>query len=106
MIKQKFAKLLARRERREPVAYIVGHKAFFALDFLVDPHVLIPRPESELLVETVIELAAVRSSVTIADIGTGSGCLAVALAKNIAGASIVAIDLSAVALSFWAGSSW
>ena len=94
-----FSKLLTRRERREPVPYIVGRKAFFALDFLVNRHVLIPRPETEQLVETVIELAESRPSPAVADIGTGSGCIAVALAKQLPQASIVAVDLSGPALA-------
>jgi release factor glutamine methyltransferase len=133
-IKQ-FEVLLRRRERREPVAYIVGHKEFFGLEFLVNPHVLIPRPETELLVETALQIYDLRpahrgpsalprpgvftiydlnSSVQnphpvgqskiqnpkskIVDVGTGSGCIAVALAKHAPHASIIAIDTSPHAL--------
>ena len=109
----RFDRLLGRRERREPVAYITGCKAFFALDFRVNRHVLIPRPETELLVETAIEIANAKwpqavppqikpdhqhSTFTIADVGTGSGCIVVALAKNLAQAALFAIDLSEEAL--------
>ena len=101
----RFNHLLSRRERREPVAYITGLKAFFGLEFQVTPQVLIPRPETELLVETAIEMAQSQSArpnsqapVSIAEVGTGSGCIAIALAKNLAGASIFALDTSEAAL--------
>jgi release factor glutamine methyltransferase len=87
------------------VAYLLGHKEFFGLEFQVNPHVLIPRPETELLVETAIEwsiinnqLSIVNGKFTIADVGTGSGCIAVALAKHLPKASLVAIDASPEAL--------
>ncbi len=115
-IKQ-FEELLRRREQREPVAYLVGHKEFFGLEFQVNPHVLIPRPETELLVETALEIYDLRftiydsetmpassqfnihnSQFTIADVGTGSGCIAVALAKHLSDALIIAIDTSPEAL--------
>lgn len=103
-----FARLLDRRAEREPVAYLTGHKEFFALDFRVNRHVLIPRPETELLVETAIRLVnenrgttdgaspggADQAGVTIADVGTGSGCIAIALAKHLTGVAVVAIDRS------------
>jgi release factor glutamine methyltransferase len=92
-----FYRLLTRRERREPVAYLTGHKAFFALEFQVNQYVLIPRPETELLVETAIQMAS-RSFSSIADVGTGSGCIAIALAKNVAEASFFAVDVSPQAL--------
>jgi release factor glutamine methyltransferase len=104
----KFYHLLHHREQREPVAYLTGHKAFFALDVQVNRHVLIPRPETELLVETAIQIVNRRTGgaaidklsyhFSIADVGTGSGCIAVALAKNIAGACFFAIDASPAAL--------
>jgi release factor glutamine methyltransferase len=98
----KFYHLLHRREQREPVAYLTGQKAFFALDFQVNPHVLIPRPETELLVETTIQLVNQQTRspypLLIADVGTGSGCIAIALAKNIAEASFFAVDASPAAL--------
>ncbi|GER83319.1 MAG: peptide chain release factor N(5)-glutamine methyltransferase [Thermogemmatispora sp.] len=78
--------LLERRQRGEPVAYLLGHKEFFGLDLLVDRRVLIPRPETELLVEAVLAEARNRLSrgevPIVADIGTGSGAIAVALAVN------------------------
>ncbi len=97
-----YGSLVERRASREPVAYIVGHREFFGLDFLVDRRVLIPRPETELLVETVLErlvpLAFSRDSWLIADIGTGCGAVAVSLAVNLPQATIFATDISADAL--------
>ena len=79
----KFRKLVLRRSRREPVAYITGHKEFWSLDFLVSSAVLIPRPETELLVESALQYVgrlASRSPVKVLDIGTGSGAISVCLA--------------------------
>jgi len=87
-----------RRLKNEPLAYITGHREFYGLDFYVTPSVLIPRPETELLVENTIELARHYKSPVIADIGTGSGNIAVSLAKHIPGATILAIDVSIDAL--------
>ncbi|MFQ5856769.1 MAG: peptide chain release factor N(5)-glutamine methyltransferase [Anaerolineae bacterium] len=88
--------LIARRARREPVAYIVGHKEFYGLDFFVDDRVLIPRPETELLVERAIEISQ-RQSV-VADVGTGSGAIAVSLAVHLPQALVYATDASPGAL--------
>lgn len=93
-----FFRLVARREEREPVAYLTGHKAFFGMEFLVNPFVLIPRPETELLVETAIELTKKHGYLSIVDVGTGSGCIAVSLAKYLPQTTIWAIDLSEQAL--------
>ena len=95
----RFNQLLTRRERREPVAYLTGHKEFFGLDFQVNRHVLIPRPETELLVETALELFEPYSTIEIADVGTGSGCLAVTLAKHLPQTTLMAIDASDKALA-------
>lgn len=98
---EQFLWRVERRRQHEPVAYIVGQKAFFGLDFLVTPDVLIPRPDTELLVETALEIASgweADASPTIADVGTGSGCIAVSLAKNLAKAYLTAIDISSQAL--------
>ncbi len=96
---QSFLEAVARRANREPVAYITGHKEFFALDFIVSPAVLIPRPETELLVETALELAANLARPTIADVGTGSGCIAVTLARHLPAANLLAGDISPAALA-------
>jgi release factor glutamine methyltransferase len=79
---KKYQAVIERRLKREPYAYITGHREFYGLDFLVDRRVLIPRPETELLVERVIKLAAARPT-TIIDVGTGSGAIIIAAAKNI-----------------------
>jgi release factor glutamine methyltransferase len=115
-----FRALIARRAALEPVAYLVGRREFYGMDFLVDRHVLVPRPETELLVELAIAAARRttnderrinepidahlssfvlgRSSLKIADIGTGSGAIAVAVAAHIPGALVYATDISPEAL--------
>lgn len=97
-IAERFTDLVARRQQREPVAYILGSKEFFGLDFAVNPSVLIPRPETELLVEIAGEHLAQRDAAKICDVGTGSGCIAVALARALPAATIVASDVSQSAL--------
>lgn len=93
-----FWKLVRRSLDGEPVAYITGHREFYGLDFYVDRRVLIPRPETELLVESAIRLAKHNRADTIADIGTGSGAIAVSLALNLPRAAIYASDISPDAL--------
>jgi release factor glutamine methyltransferase len=93
----RFGDLVAQRARHRPVAYLVGHREFLALDFVVDERVLIPRPETELLVEAVIE-AAGDAPVRIVDVGTGSGAIAVSLAVHLPQARIWAVDASKAAL--------
>jgi len=96
-----FRDLLLRRSRREPVAYITGHKEFRSLDFFVTPAVLVPRPETELLVEVALQYVtqlASGSPVKVLDVGAGSGAISVCLAKEQAAMEIVAVDISAVAL--------
>ena len=90
--------LLARRLKGEPTAYIIGHHEFYGLDFIIDRHVLIPRPETELLVEKAIELVRKRQLSVVADIGTGSGAIAISLAVNLPGITIYATDISPRAL--------
>jgi release factor glutamine methyltransferase len=92
----KFRELIERRAQREPLQYIVGETEFWGLKFKVTPDVLIPRPETELLVEEALKYPEAKQ---ILDIGTGSGCIAIALAKNLPAATIVATDLSKEALS-------
>ena len=91
--------LIARRARHEPVAYLVGHRPFMDLDLLVDRRVLIPRPETEGLVERALELARRWPSPRIVDVGTGSGAIAIVLALRLPQAQIVAIDASPDALA-------
>jgi release factor glutamine methyltransferase len=95
----KYKKYLTRRARREPVAYIIGRKEFFGLSFSVNRHTLIPRPETELVVEETLAECAKTGATGVYDIGTGSGAIAVALAKNLPQAvKIYATDISRNAL--------
>ena len=96
----KFKSLLKRRLMHEPLQYIIGTTDFMGLRFKVDSRVLIPRPETELLVEQVIAYAETKSypDLKILDIGTGSGCIAVSLAKLIKNSKVDAIDCSTQAL--------
>ena len=98
-----FRELVRRRAEGTPVAYLVGHREFYSLDFRVTPDVLIPRPETELLV-----VAAARSDqgarpaerpVDVADVGTGSGIIAITLARQAAAGRVTAIDISPAALA-------
>ena len=92
--------LLVRRGKREPVAYILGAREFYGRRFAVDPRVLIPRPETELVVDLARERAKARGGTfaRIADVCTGSGCLAVTLALEMPGSEVVAVDVSPGAL--------
>ena len=93
-----FWRLVQRRRNGEPAAYITGHREFYGFDFYVAPSVLVPRPESELLVEKALKLAHHRNISTIAEIGTGCGAIAISLALNLPEAKIYASDISAPAL--------
>jgi len=93
-----FWRLVKRRLNGEPAAYITGHREFYGFDFYVAPSVLVPRPESELLVEKALNLAHHRNISTIAEIGTGCGAIAISLALNLPEAKIYATDISAPAL--------
>jgi release factor glutamine methyltransferase len=90
--------LIARRAQHEPVAYLTGHRAFLDLDLLVDKRVLIPRPETECLVELAIAAAMRWSRPRVADVGTGSGAVAISLARHLPAAQVYAIDCSPDAL--------
>ncbi|MFZ6026671.1 MAG: peptide chain release factor N(5)-glutamine methyltransferase [Chloroflexota bacterium] len=94
-----FDAALARLLAGEPLPYILGHWEFYGLDFLITPDVLIPRPETELIVETALRAAGVMQQPKILDVATGSGCLAVTLAVHLPEAGIVATDISASALA-------
>jgi release factor glutamine methyltransferase len=87
---REFAEMVRRRVRREPVAYILGRKGFRRIEVSVDRRVLIPRPETELVVEVAVEL----KPRVVLDVGTGSGAIALAVADELPGAEVVAIDVS------------
>ncbi len=97
-----FRELVRRRAAGEPVAYLVGHREFYSLDFEVTPDVLIPRPETEDLVLRVVDLCKDRSgddaTIRIAEVGTGSGAIAIAVARQVARCHLIAIDVSEAAL--------
>jgi release factor glutamine methyltransferase len=89
---------VARRAAREPLAYITGRREFWSLDFEVSPAVLIPRPETELLVEAACDQLRGRAQAVVADVCTGSGCVAVAVARECPDARVLAMDVSPAAL--------
>lgn len=90
-----FAEMVRRRLRREPVAYILGRRGFRRLELAVDPRVLIPRPETELLVELALDLRPA----SVLDVGTGSGAIALAIADELPECAVVAVDTSPLALA-------
>src|SRR5213080_4061555 len=108
---ERYFELIARRAAGEPTQHLTGKQEFWGLNFEVTPDVLIPRPETEHIIEVALERLAVRelrsgrqqtltgAGLQIADIGTGSGCIAVALAKELSGATIYATDISSAALA-------
>jgi len=94
-----YRELVARRAKGEPVAYLVGHKEFMGLDFVVTPSVLIPNPDTEVLVQRAVELAREASRpLRVADVGTGSGCIAIAIAHYALNVRVVASDVDPHAL--------
>jgi release factor glutamine methyltransferase len=93
-----FRKALANLKNNIPIQYILGEATFYGLTFKVNNTVLIPRPETEELADWIINDSKKKTQVKILDIGTGSGCIAIALAKNLPNAEIFAIDISAKAL--------
>ncbi|MDQ3487651.1 MAG: peptide chain release factor N(5)-glutamine methyltransferase [Acidobacteriota bacterium] len=94
----KLESLIARRAAREPVAQIIGRREFWGLEFEVTKDVLIPRPETELIVEAALAFAAAHPCRHIVDVGTGSGCLAVAIAHDLPAVRVTAVDVSPAAL--------
>ncbi|MFY9780993.1 MAG: peptide chain release factor N(5)-glutamine methyltransferase, partial [Candidatus Baltobacteraceae bacterium] len=99
---ERWASLLARRAAGEPLAYVLGRAGFYGRTFGVTPDVLVPRPESEQLVELALAFAARRAAappLRLADVGTGSGILAISLALELPGARVLAIDVSPAALA-------
>lgn len=96
-IDQKYRSLIARRAKFEPVAYIIGEREFYGLPFYLSPAVLIPRPDTEILVEHA--LANLPKNAIIADVGTGSGCIAVTVAHQMPMVRVIATDISAAAIA-------
>lgn len=98
-----FRELVRRRAAGEPVAYLVGHREFYSLDFEVTPDVLIPRPETESLIVALLDEVKLReqtkAAIEIVDVGTGSGIIAICAAKYLPAARIKAIDISSAALA-------
>ncbi|MFA5051786.1 MAG: peptide chain release factor N(5)-glutamine methyltransferase [Patescibacteria group bacterium] len=103
--RRKFANLVSRRLRGTPVAYLTGQKEFYRLNFLVDKNVLIPRPDTEVLVEEAIHIGRAMSKATpdrkttVVDVGTGSGCIAISLAKYLPWIKLYMTDISEKALA-------
>src|SRR4051794_15657966 len=95
---EQFRSFVARRAAGEPLQYVTGHQEFYKLDFEVGPGVLIPRPETELIVGIVLGLAATDGRLSFADIGAGSGCIVISLLSELPSAQAVAIDISGAAL--------
>ncbi|MBX3438616.1 MAG: peptide chain release factor N(5)-glutamine methyltransferase, partial [Planctomycetaceae bacterium] len=98
-VRGRMRELVKRRAEHEPVAYLVGHREFFGLDFEVNRDVLIPRPETELLVLETLDAVKGIKTPHILEIGTGSGCIAVAVAVNATAAIVTAVDVSRNALA-------
>ncbi len=94
---KKFMKLIKRREKDEPVAYILGNKEFMGLEFKVDKNVLIPRPDTEILVEETLKVA--KEGDTVIDMCTGSGCIGISIAKFLKDSKVTCVDISKKALS-------
>jgi release factor glutamine methyltransferase len=92
--RQQFRELIKRRTDGCPVAYLVGHKDFYLLTFEVSPAVLIPRPDTETLVQSGVEFLKGKPTPTVCDLGTGSGCVAVSIAHQVKGARVTAVDVS------------
>lgn len=98
-VRARMRELVQRRAQSEPVAYLVGHREFFSLDFQVTRDVLIPRPDTETLVMAVLDAAKSQANPRILDLCTGSGCVAIAVAKNCPAAQVTATDISPAALA-------
>jgi release factor glutamine methyltransferase len=93
-IRKRYRDLISRRLEGAPVAYLVGKKEFFGLEFKVSPAVLIPRPDTEVLINVCLELAKKLPQPRIVDVGTGSGCIPITLAKHLPKAQVTTIDMS------------
>ncbi len=95
---EKFDEALTRLKTHEPIQYIIGETEFFGLPFKVNKHTLIPRPETEELVEWILKEIPSSEAMELLDIGTGSGCIAISLAKSLQNANVSALDISKEAL--------
>ena len=95
---EEFKKIVSRREKKEPIAYITNNKEFWKNNFYVNNHVLIPRPETELIVEEVLKNTDINSSKSFLEVGTGSGCLIISILKERLKCSATAIDICKKAL--------
>lgn len=104
-LRDAFRELVKKRTEGCPVAYLVGKKEFFGLDFQVNECVLIPRPDTECLVDAALRLAKKEEWKRILDIGTGSGCIAIALARHLPGVRVIAVDVSEKALEVARGNA-
>lgn len=93
-----YREYVKRRAKHEPIQYILGNTAFYGLEFNVNKNVLIPRPDTEILVEEILNNVDKSNEIKILDIGTGSGCIAISLAANLPKAEIIAVDISNEAL--------
>ncbi len=93
-----YRRLITRRAAAVPVSYLVGHREFFGIEFAVDRHVLIPRPETEHLVEIVVRELRAQPAPRVVDVGTGSGAIAIAVARALPRVTVLATDVSATAL--------
>jgi release factor glutamine methyltransferase len=107
----RFKALVLRRRQSEPVAYITGHREFWSLDFLVNPAVLIPRPETEILIQAVLDVLKTedrrpKTEDRGLDVGTGSGAVVIALARELPGMQWVAVDVSQAALALARENAW
>jgi release factor glutamine methyltransferase len=97
--KSKYREFISRRSKFEPLQYIIGKVEFYGYNFLVDKNVLIPRPETELLVEKITQIVDKNDHLNILDIGSGSGNISIALAKQIEQCSVIGIDISGEAVA-------
>ena len=94
----KYIKFISRRKKNEPIAYILKKKEFWKYNFFVNKDVLIPRPETEIIVEETLKIVSLKSSASILDVGTGSGCIIVSIIKNRPNCKGIALDISKNAL--------
>jgi release factor glutamine methyltransferase len=94
-----FQSCVRRRAGHEPFQYITGRQEFFGLDFLITPDVLVPRPETEILVEAAIDILADVEAANVCEIGVGSGCISIAIVKNVVDAHGAGVDISEAALA-------